>query len=64
MFIGYTFKRNDNDKSELLKALLDLDSTVQPLEPHKDNVESLQLERAIKVEVPEVLRNKGFKKEK
>jgi len=31
MFIGYTFKRNDNDKSELLKALLDLDSTSQQL---------------------------------
>lgn len=29
MFIGYTFKRNDNDKSELLKALLDLDNSVQ-----------------------------------
>lgn len=38
MFIGYTFKRNEQEKSELLKALLDLDNTAQPLEPHKDNV--------------------------
>jgi hypothetical protein len=64
MFIGYTFKRNDNEKSELLKALLDLDNTSQPLEQHKDNVESMQLERAVKVEVPDELRNKGFKKDK
>lgn len=39
MFIGYTFKRNDQDKSELLKALLDLDSTcMTPNELHRDNV--------------------------
>lgn len=25
MFIGYTFKKNDQRQSELLKALLDLD---------------------------------------
>ena len=50
MFIGYTFKKNDSEKSELLKALLDLDSTFVPHEPpHRDNVESLHLEKASKV---------------
>lgn len=64
MFIGYTFKRHDQDKSELLKALLDLDATSMPVELHRDNVESLQLDRPVKIEFTEDQRNKIFKKDK
>jgi hypothetical protein len=46
MFIGYTFKKNDPNQSELLKALLDLDIGKIPEDLDKNTVcDSLQLDK-------------------
>lgn len=48
MFIGYTFKKNDQKQSELLKALIDLDMGNIPLETEKPSInvcDSLQLDK-------------------
>lgn len=66
MFIGYTFKKNDQKQSELLKALLDLDLGHIPsqLESTNSNIcDSLQLDRP-RIELTEKQIKNIFKKQK